>query len=146
MQAGRALFVDTSYLLALLNTRDQWHRSAVQWEQVLAASRSPLVTTEFVLYEVADALASVRFRHSAVALIDELRTSGDVHTVSATSDLMDRALQLYRNRNDKDWGLTDCTSFVVMSQHGLTDALTSDDHYRQAGFRVLLGMAPETAG
>jgi predicted nucleic acid-binding protein len=81
-----------------------------------------------------------------VALIDEFRSSSDVQIVAATSGLMDRALDLYRNRRDKDWGLTDCTSFVVMTEHGLSDALTSDEHFRQAGFRVLLGMAPQTAG
>ncbi|MFO1096116.1 MAG: hypothetical protein U0992_22840 [Planctomycetaceae bacterium] len=62
MVARAALFVDTAYLLALVNTRDRWHDSAVRWEQVLAAQRRPLVITEFVLLEFADALAKPAFR------------------------------------------------------------------------------------
>ena len=46
--------------------------------------------------------------------------------------------ELYRNRPDKAWSLTDCISFLVMQQGGLTDALTADEHFRQAGFRAVL--------
>ncbi|MFO1096117.1 MAG: hypothetical protein U0992_22845 [Planctomycetaceae bacterium] len=62
--------------------------------------------------------------------------------VPASTSLFTRAIELYRSRSDKDWGLTDCTSFVVMHDHGLTDALTSDEHFKQAGFRVLLELEP----
>jgi hypothetical protein len=49
-----------------------------------------------------------------------------------------KSLKTTRARPDKEWGLTDCVSFVVMQQMSITDALTTDDHFRQAGFRVLL--------
>jgi predicted nucleic acid-binding protein len=44
----------------------------------------------------------------------------------------------YESRPDKAWSLTDCISFVVMNQHGLTEALTGDHHFEQAGFTALL--------
>ena len=44
---------------------------------------------------------------------------------------------LYESRLDKDWSLTDCVSFAVMTQRGLTEALTADHHFEQAGFRAM---------
>ena len=58
--------------------------------------------------------------------------------MSIDSTLFRRAVDLYRNRPDKKWGLTDCMSFVVMQQENLTDVLTADEHFTQAGFRALM--------
>ncbi len=132
------IFLDTAYVNALVNTRDQWHDVAIQWEQTLARDRRSLVTTEFILIEIADGLAAVRFRSQAIQVIVTLRTSPLVETVPASSQLINTALDLYRSRADKDWGLTDCISFVVMSERGLVKTLTAKDHFRQAGFRALL--------
>lgn len=133
-----AAFLDTAYVNALGNTRDQWHDAAVRWERQLAAERRPLVTTEFVLVEIADGLASVRFRAHAVQVITLLRDSQSIAIVPASADLFTAALALYESRSDKAWGLTDCSSLVVMREAGLTDALTTDAHFHQAGFRPLL--------
>lgn len=132
------LFLDTAYVYARINTRDQWHAAAVRWEQRLVGERRPLVTTEFVLIEIADGLAAVRFRMQAVNAIAALRQSPLVEIIPASSELFVAALGLYRTRVDKDWGLTDCASFVVMRERGIAGALTTDEHYRQAGFRPLL--------
>lgn len=142
----RSVFLDTAHVMALLNTADQRHADAVSWQQYLLRNPRPLVTTEFVLLEIAHGLASIRFCNRASAVVRSLRSDHKVDVEPATSELLQKGLRPYDSRPYKDWGLTDCTSFVVMSEHGLTDALTSDDHFRQAGFRVLLGMAPETAG
>ena len=132
------VFLDTAYVNALINVRDQWHNAAVQWEERLAAERRRLVTTEFVLIEIADGLAAVRFRAQAVQVITALQASSLVDIIPASSQLFRTALELYRRRADKDWGLTDCVSFVVMNEQSLSEALTTDDHFRQAGFRALL--------
>ena len=132
------IFLDTAYVNALVNTRDQWHDAAVQWQRKLSTDKRRLVTTEFVLVEIADGLAAVRFRVQAVQVIATLQASPLVEIIPASSRLFTAALELYRNRGDKDWGLTDCASFVVMSERGLLEALTTDDHFRQAGFRILL--------
>ena len=134
----RPIFLDTAYVNALVNTRDQWHDAAVQWQRKLSAEKRRLVTTEFVLVEIADGLAAVRFRGQAVQVIATLQASSLVEIIPASSQLFTAALELYRSRGDKDWGLTDCASFVVISERGLSEALTTDDHFRQAGLRALL--------
>jgi len=141
--ARTAVFVDTAYLLALVNSRDQWHAASIRWEQALAKLRRPLMTTDFVLIEVGDALSRRQFRQHAGQLIQQLRKSSHVQVISANAAMIEGALKLFVARPDKDWGLTDCASFVVMQEHGLHEALTSDDHFRQAGFRVLLETDPE---
>jgi predicted nucleic acid-binding protein len=132
------LFLDTAYIYALVNTRDQWHQSALGWQRSLAADHRRLITTQFILMEVADGLATVRFRDQAARIIAVLQSSPEVEVIPASSHLFAAALQLYQGRGDKDWGLTDCSSFVTMNERGLSFALTTDEHFRQAGFRPLL--------
>lgn len=129
-------FVDTFYDLALLNPRDESHEAAVAVGPTLTGG---LVTTHFVLAEVADALASTRERPKFLALMRLLESEADVEIVPGGDALFRRGVAPYRSRPDKDWSLTDCTSFVVMGDRGITDALTADHHFRQAGFRTLLG-------
>lgn len=137
-------FLDTAYRYALLNSRDEWHSAALIWQERLAEQRRPLVTTEFVLVEFAEGLASLRFRSEAARTIAALRSSDLVEVVPASSDLFLRALRLFEQRDDKGWGMTDCTSFAVMTERRLLDALTVDDHFRQAGFNPLMLASPAT--
>jgi len=67
-----------------------------------------------------------------------LQKSAFVKIIPASSELFTKALKLYEQRPDKSWGLTDCASFVAMAENNLTDALTTDEHFRQAGFKALL--------
>lgn len=132
------LFLDTAYVHALVNTRDEWHAAALAWERRLSAERRRLLTTELVLAEIADGLAAVRFRTQAVQVVETLQSSPFVQIVPMSSTLFAAAFGLYRQRADKDWGLTDCASFVVMREHGVFAALTTDVHFQQAHFQVPL--------
>jgi predicted nucleic acid-binding protein len=128
-------FADTVYFLALLNPTDQLHRQA----RVLSLDPpGPLLTTEFVLAEVGDALSRPENRSRSTRLLQLLRTQPDVVVLPASSALFQLGCSLHAQRPDKEWSLTDCTSFVVMEQHGVTQALSSDHHFEQAGFRLLM--------
>ena len=131
----RGTFLDTVYLLGLLNPRDRWHRKAVELSQTV---RVPFVTSDAVLTEVADALAHHNRRTWAYEAIADLRSDPDVRCVSIDEAMFTDGLQLYRQMADKDWSLTDCFSFVIMRREQLTDALTADIHFVQAGFRSLM--------
>jgi hypothetical protein len=113
-----AVFADTFFYLALLNPRDSAHQRALEFSDKLTA---PLLSTEFVLVEIADALAAPAERPKFLELI-----------------LLGQGVELYRRRADKNWPLTDCISFVVMDNHGVVDALTGDAHFVQAGYRALM--------
>lgn len=132
------LFLDTAFIYALFNTRDQWHARAVKWQKDLEADVRPLVTTQLILVEIGNGLAGQQFRQRAATIIHDLLNNPFVDVIPVTSEPFARALQLYEQRPDKDWGLADCFSFVIMQDNKLTDALTTDDHFRQAGFNALL--------
>lgn len=131
----KVVFADTYYYLALLNPRDAAHARALAISATLSGR---LVTTSYVLTEAADALAAPPDRPRFLALLATLEADPDVTIVPASEDLFRRGIELYRQRPDKDWPLTDCLSFVVMNDAGSTEALTGDHHFRQAGFQILL--------
>lgn len=129
------VFADTAFYVAIHNRRDTLHTPAVNLARRLTA---PIVTTEFVLIEVANFFKRPGDRHNFAALNAALRSNEGTVVVPASSDLYSRGLNLFATRSDQSWSLVDCTSFVVMSDQGLTDALTNDEHFEQAGFRALL--------
>ena len=135
MSAER-FFLDTAYVQALVNARDQHHLMARTLLQRLRAA-SEVWVTEAVLNEVGNVLARSH-RAEAAAFIKRCYTTANIRVVSVDTTLFHRAPDLYKHRADKDWGLTDCLSFVVMQDHELVDALTPDEHFQQAGFRALL--------
>jgi len=130
-----AVFADTFYFLALLNTDEAAHGRAVAASSV--ADRK-FVTTEFVLLELADALSRPQDRPEFLAVWEAVRKDGDFRVVPVNSALLHRGLAFYSARMDKEWSLTDCISFVVMADEGLREALTGDRHFEQAGFTALL--------
>lgn len=128
-------FADTFYFLALLSPGDRAHHRAVA---LTARLPRPLVTTSWVLTEVADAMAGTRSRAAFIVLLSELRADLDVELIPPEPALFELGIDLYSQRPDKAWSLTACISFVVMTQRQLTDALTGDHHFEQAGFRAML--------
>jgi predicted nucleic acid-binding protein len=132
------LFLDSSYAIALAAPTDQYHQRALQQADEIEATKARLVTTRAVLLEIGNALSRQRYRAAAIQLLQALEADANVTKVSLSDELYARAFELYAQRPDKDWGLIDCVSFVVMTERGLTDALTSDEHFSQAGFRALL--------
>jgi predicted nucleic acid-binding protein len=129
------VFADTTYWIALVVKQDQYHERAQRWSLRI---NGRITTTAGVLPETANALSRPAWRSAAVGLIDHLQQRNDVSIVPLSVDLWNRGWEMYRSRLDKAWGLTDCVSFHVMQEAGLTDALTADEHFQQAGFRAVL--------
>ena len=132
------VFLDAAYAIALSVPKDNYHKRAVLLADQLEASKTRLVTTRAVMLEIGNALSKQRYRHAAVELLRSLEADPNVTIVPLSEDLYAQALRLYRERPDKDWGLTDCISFIAMQGRKITEALTTDEHFQQAGFRALL--------
>jgi predicted nucleic acid-binding protein len=136
-QSG-SVFLDTAYAVALASATDAYHHHAQALADELEANGTHLVTTWGVLLEIGNALSKVQYRDAALQLISSLQRDASVEIVPLSEPLLQRAVVVYAERPDKEWGLTDCISFVVMEERGIRDALTADEHFKQAGFRALL--------
>ena len=132
----RRVFADTHFYIALLNREDSAHRRVVHF----LADRhiEAIVTTRWVLVELANTMAKSRRRLECGRFIEGLTENLDCKVIGLSDALQDRGLRLYLDRADKGWSLTDCISFIVMADEGLTEALTADHHFEQAGFTALL--------
>lgn len=135
MKANR-FFLDTAYVLALLNPNDIYHKQAQAMLPSMHSAREVWIT-EAVLIEIGNALSRSN-RIAAVAFINSCYITPNIRVVSVDTSLLKRALDFYNNRGDKERGLTDCISFLVMTDQGLKEALTADEHFQQAGFQALL--------
>lgn len=128
------VFADAFYFVARLNRRDQHHERVLEFSRDF---RAGILTSDWVLMEVADALAESESRSRVRDFILHLRGSSACEIIPASRELLDQALELYHQRADKKWTLTDCVSFVIMRERKVTDALTGDKHFEQAGFVAL---------
>lgn len=133
-----SVFLDTSYVIALAVERDTYHDRAVQLADRVEEENAQIVTTRPVVLEIGNYLSEPERRPQTISYIETLEREPTVEIAPLTEDLFRRGFELYRERLDKTWGLTDCISFVVMRDHGLREALTTDSDFEQAGFTALL--------
>ena len=105
-------------------------------------TESSIVTTEAVLWEWLNGLSDASTRGVAAEGYRRAHADACIEVVTFQPELIDAAVQLYRTRPDKDWSLTDCLSFVVMERRHLTEALTTDGHFEQAGLKLMMLAQP----
>lgn len=130
------IFIDTSYVLALFNQDDAYHQTAKSWASIVASER--FLITHAILLEIGNAFAKVNFRKIGARILRQFEQDRRLEIIPHSIELHEKAMQFYESRTDKEWGLIDCVSFVIMQNHNITDALTTDTHFQQAGFRALL--------
>ena len=131
-------FLDTGGLVAKYTRSDEKHADALELFELLIRTREPLLTTSLILLEIGDYFSSVASRSVAVEIRTLLEESSAVRVVRVTPDHERSAWELFESRRDQSWGITDCTSFVVMREAGCEAAFAKDRHFAQAGFTPLL--------
>ena len=129
----QSIFVDTSAWYAVMVRKDRDHEAA---KALLKSNTQPLITSDYVMDETVTLLLS-RVGHSyAVRFLEMLQTSRKVQQIYLTLTQIAAAITLFRNRADKGWSFTDCSSFVLMQEYQLQVAFAFDEHFKQAGFLV----------
>ena len=133
------VFADAAYFIALLLPRDALRLAAIRVSQAIANSR--LVTSEPVLTEVLNYVSNrgSNTRRQAAAMWRDLHSHPSAIVIPGTARLLERASHLYEQMADKSWSLTDCASILIMRERSISEVLTSDHHFEQAGFKILLG-------
>ncbi len=129
------VFADPSYYVALLLQTDAHHALAVDCTRTFSGR---VLTTQWLLSELGHYLSPLTRRRLFTGILADLEEDPEIVIVSARSSAFDSGATLYADRSDKSWSLADCISFQVMSEYGITDALTTNQHIEQAGFGPLL--------
>ena len=134
----KKIFADASYWIALINPKDQWRKQVIEVSRSL--SSTPIVTTDEVLIEVLNYFAEGgnETRRAAVMNVQEILLNRNVEVIPSSHESFTEGVSLYQARPDKGYSLTDCISMNIMRAYGLTNILTTDHHFTQEGFRILL--------
>jgi predicted nucleic acid-binding protein len=131
----RVVFADSFYYFALTNPNDRAHAGAVEFTRIYSGR---IVTTSWVVTEMADGWSRLNTRARFAPILTAMRSDRNLQIEPCREPLLQEGIDLYISRPDKEWSLTDCISFVVMSREGISEALTGDHHFEQAGFVALL--------
>ena len=134
----KAIFVDTSALIAIGNKRDLFHARAVEMKARFKQEGRHFVTTSAVLLELGNAFSLAVQKPTAIILIQTIRHSPKWTCVSLNEKLFESGFDLYQQMQDKDWGLIDCMSILIAREMEITEIFTADHHFEQAGLRILL--------
>ncbi len=132
------VLTDTSYFVALYNHKDEFHKKVTEWAEIIETEGITCHITIPILFEVGDGFARLNRRERGMDLIQNILHGSNFIVHAFSKALCEKALDIYVRSRDKEWGLTDCYSFQLMTEQRLADALTSDPHFRQYGFNLLL--------
>ncbi len=135
---ARTVFLDTNGWLALLNSSDALHATARSRWADLVGQGSFILLTDWIVAETGNGLARTRAKIRFAMAVELIRSSPNARLLTVTPTLLERALSLYTDREDKTWGLVDCASFLVMQEEAAVDVFSNDRHFEQAGFKCLL--------
>lgn len=133
-----SVFLDTNGWLALLNATESMHQQAKSAWLHLGRRGYRVVLTDWVVAETGNGMSRTRGKRRFADELAQFRQSPNVEFVFIDNELLNSTLDFYCRHDDKSWGLVDCSSFIVMREHGISEAFSSDVHFEQAGFNRLL--------
>jgi len=134
----KPVFVDTAALIAIGDKRDQFHYQATRVKNELKKSQRNFVTTNAVILELASYFSQSYWRSIAVELIETINQSKKWKCITVDDTLMERGFTRYKQMSDKDWSLVDCIDMIVAEDQKITEIFTTDHHFEQSGFTILL--------
>jgi len=136
----KKIFADTSGWGHLIDSTQKYHELAANIYRSLPHKVCKIVTTNYIITELVALMTSpLRIQHPIIVeFINSMKNSPHVEVIHIDPVLDEQAWQLLSNRSDKYWSLVDCSSFAVMEKFGITESLTTDHHFEQAGFMRLL--------
>ncbi|MBU4225419.1 MAG: PIN domain-containing protein [Chloroflexi bacterium] len=132
------VFLDTAFVLALASPSDQYHEKAKELSHQIKKGGIALLTTRAILIEIGDAMTGQRRRKAGIIMLESLENDDNLEIFPNSEELYSKAFDHFAARPDKEWGMTDCISFVVMKEYEISEVLTTDVHFQQAGFVALM--------
>lgn len=139
----KTVFADTGYWIAMINKKDSLHQKARQL--TLQMNPFKIITSEMIFSELLDSFSQQGsfLKQATVNLINRSYNNPNIDIIPQTPQLFRQALDLYNQRLDQQWSHTDCSSFIIMQDSQITEALAYDKHFEQARFIALLRNNPQ---
>jgi len=134
------LFIDTTAFVALQDEDDKEHKTALDYREKVRRGKTPfraLYTSNYILDEVFTLLRLKLSHQSAVAFEENVKRSKILRILRVTPEIENKAWNIFKKYNDKDFSFTDCTSFALMEQEAISTAFTFDKHFQQYGFQTV---------
>lgn len=131
-------FIDTSFIIALASRRDSKHQKALEISSQIKENQIKLVTSEFIIIELCNSFAKANLKRSAIEIVDSMYQDTNIEIIKLSDKYFQAGLDIYRKALDKNWSLVDCISFHILNEKGVKNVLSSDKHFIQAGFNVLI--------
>ena len=132
------VFVDSFAWIATINKSDNYHDICLGILEGFLNNHTKLITSNYIVVETINSLSRVEFRKTVIGFMDKLEKSPSVKIIKITDEIYNNAWMLYQQRMDKNWGITDCTSFEIMKIFNIKKAFTNDKHFEQAGYSLLV--------
>lgn len=134
----KTVFVDASFWVSLVNAHDTLHPATQKLSREYGDAQ--WVTTDAVLWETLNFYSSFsgHIRVLVAATIESIMDEPNLEIVTGGRNWLIASSEFYRKRKDKQWSGVDCFSMLVMESKGIQDVLTTDHHFRQAGFKALM--------
>ena len=132
------IFIDTSYAIALYSKRDRYHQKALELGKRYGNREFRFVTSYAILLEIGNGLSKSYEKPKSVQLLNFLENDPMIEVEEVSKKDYKESFELFSSRMDQDWGLVDCTSFLIMRKRGIDLVFTADKHFEQAGFQALM--------
>lgn len=129
-------FIDTSGFFSSLSKDDRSHKKTLE---ILSDSRRRFMTTDWILGETLNLLTARKRHHLGIQFLERIEESKILNTLTIDSDHFELSKKLFIKFKDQQFPFTDCTSFVMMKEYKIIDALTADRHFKVMGFNPLIG-------
>ena len=130
--------MDTAGLIALGNKQDTFHEKSWEIQRKLVLGNASFMCSDFVIAEFCNGFSKVKLRETAVKMVKSIYESERWEIVPVSDSLMRKSFNLFEQMQDKEWGLVDCSSIILSRERKLSMIFTTDKHFEQAGFEILL--------
>lgn len=135
---NKTCFIDSACFIALLNKSDSLHEKTQSILSQKISKKSSFITSVPVLFETADAFSSPATRNSIPTFFSYLKESSNTRIIPMNHDLWNKSVEIFTKHSDKKWSFTDCSSMAIMIDEEISEIITPDHHFKQAGFIALL--------
>ncbi len=131
------IFLDTSFLVAYYNKKDEHHKKARRWVEKVRFKKLVLVISDYVFDELLTVVLVRRGKDFSIQAGRKLRKDKRIFMIRVSENIFEEAWKIYEDFKDKKWSFTDCTSYKLIESLGIRKAASFDEHFKEFGIEIV---------